>query len=219
MTANNSYICVDTTTATAIWNQTNDGGVLNKYDATTAPVVGNDNTEGYSVGSQWMDITNDKGYVCLDVTTGAAVWLEITSTGGISETSGTWTPVLWDSTESDAESQTYTLQDGVYIKQGNVVHIQGRITMSSLGTLSTGERARIGGLPFTSGTSNKHSAASFGLVTDLSITALSSVTGYIQASVDSVLLEEFSITQGTTPLLISQLFSSAKFYFSATYRI
>lgn len=53
-----------------------------KLNATTAPGVSNDNTEGYSVGSRWIDITNDKEYVALDVSTGVAVWTETTQSGG-----------------------------------------------------------------------------------------------------------------------------------------
>ena len=49
-----------------------------KLDATTAPAVGNDNTQGYAIGSRWCDVTNDKEYVCLDASTGAAVWTETT---------------------------------------------------------------------------------------------------------------------------------------------
>ncbi|NMB82431.1 MAG: hypothetical protein GYA14_11500 [Ignavibacteria bacterium] len=45
-----------------------------KYDATTAPSTSNDNTQGYSIGSRWFDITNKDEYVCLDATTGNAVW-------------------------------------------------------------------------------------------------------------------------------------------------
>ena len=46
----------------------------NKYDATTAPGVDNDTTEGYAVGSHWIDVTNDNAYTCVDITEGAAVW-------------------------------------------------------------------------------------------------------------------------------------------------
>ena len=53
-----------------------------KLDGTAAPGVSNDNTEGYAVGSRWIDITNDKEYVALDVSTGAAVWTETTGAGG-----------------------------------------------------------------------------------------------------------------------------------------
>ncbi len=58
--------------------------ILCKYDATVEPTVENDIDEGYSVGSYWHDITNDKAYVCLDNTDGAAVWTEITQSGGSS---------------------------------------------------------------------------------------------------------------------------------------
>jgi hypothetical protein len=57
-----------------------------KLDATEAPDADNDTDEGYSVGSRWFDITNDKEYVCLDNTDGAAVWTETTASGGASLT-------------------------------------------------------------------------------------------------------------------------------------
>lgn len=56
--------------------------ILNKLDATEAPGVGDDSADGYSVGSRWLDVTNDKAYVCLDATEGAAVWTETTQSGG-----------------------------------------------------------------------------------------------------------------------------------------
>jgi len=52
-----------------------------KIDATAAPAVTNDTTEGYAVNSLWIDVTNDKAYICVDATDGAAVWIEITSQG------------------------------------------------------------------------------------------------------------------------------------------
>ena len=64
-------------------------GLLYKFAATTAPVVGDDSGDGYSVGSRWFDTTNDKEYVCLDASVGAAVWKETSNGGG----SGTVTSV------------------------------------------------------------------------------------------------------------------------------
>ena len=61
-------------------------GPLNKRDATIAPTVNDDNTAGYGVQSRWSDVTADKEYVCLDATTGAAVWTETTGGGGGSST-------------------------------------------------------------------------------------------------------------------------------------
>jgi len=56
--------------------------LFSKYDATTAPTPSNDNTEGFQVGSTWVDLTNDKAYVCLDASTGAAVW-NLTNSAGV----------------------------------------------------------------------------------------------------------------------------------------
>lgn len=62
---------------------------LNKLDATTAPTVNEDSGDGYIVGSQWVDVTNDRTYFCQDNTLGAAVWKLVGSGSG----SGTVTSV------------------------------------------------------------------------------------------------------------------------------
>ena len=54
----------------------------NKFDATAAPTVNDDTSTGFSVGSTWIDVTNDKAYNCVDATTGAAVWNEAGGGGG-----------------------------------------------------------------------------------------------------------------------------------------
>lgn len=46
----------------------------NNYAATAAPTTGDDTADGYTVGSRWIDVTNDRVYVALDVTLGAAIW-------------------------------------------------------------------------------------------------------------------------------------------------
>ena len=46
----------------------------NNFAATTAPTVNDDIDLRYEVGSKWHDVTNDRFYVCLDSTDGAAVW-------------------------------------------------------------------------------------------------------------------------------------------------
>jgi len=55
---------------------------FSKFDGTTAPGVGDDDTAGYVAGSLWADTTNHKVYICKDNSTGAAVWAEIPGTGG-----------------------------------------------------------------------------------------------------------------------------------------
>ncbi|MFO0863549.1 MAG: hypothetical protein U0744_02625 [Gemmataceae bacterium] len=47
---------------------------LKKIDATSAPLASNDDTQGYAPGSEWIDVTNDHAYVCVDNTTSAAIW-------------------------------------------------------------------------------------------------------------------------------------------------
>lgn len=51
------------------------------WSSAVAPVVTDDITLGYVVGSRWLDTTADKEYVCLDDTDGAAVWTETTQSG------------------------------------------------------------------------------------------------------------------------------------------
>lgn len=48
----------------------------NNLDAATDPVVGTDSSLGYSPGSVWVNTTDDRAFVCVDATVGAAVWLE-----------------------------------------------------------------------------------------------------------------------------------------------
>jgi hypothetical protein len=44
----------------------------------TAPDADNDSSEGYQVGSRWIDTANDKEYVCVDATEESAIWVETT---------------------------------------------------------------------------------------------------------------------------------------------
>lgn len=45
-------------------------------DAGTAPPTANDDAaDGYSVGSRWIDTTNDEVYICVDATIASAIWV------------------------------------------------------------------------------------------------------------------------------------------------
>lgn len=48
-----------------------------KFNATAAPTITDDSGDSYGVGSVWIDVTNDRAYICVDATAGAAVWREI----------------------------------------------------------------------------------------------------------------------------------------------
>lgn len=66
------------------WKQV---GLKNNLNATAAPTVNDDASEGYGVGSNWFDTANDEAYTCLDATDGAAVWigttLSVSDLGGL----------------------------------------------------------------------------------------------------------------------------------------
>lgn len=129
-----------------------DGGTTTelKYNmgATTAPAVTEDDTGGYAVGSRWYDVTADKEYVCLDATTGTAVWGETTAAAGgggsgdccltVIKKAADYTAVAGDLVVCDASSGAFTItmpaspadddRVGVYLEHGNFtlnVTIQG----------------------------------------------------------------------------------------------
>lgn len=79
-----AYICVDATEDAAVWEQIDGAagsGPLNNFAAVTAPGVSDDDGDGYEVGSLWINVTLDRAYICLDASTGAAVWRAIDAYG------------------------------------------------------------------------------------------------------------------------------------------
>lgn len=71
---------------------------------------------------------------------------------GASYETGTWTPNLCDGSYNTSEGQTYSIQDGRYTRIGNMIHYEGRIYITSLGTLTAGSGSVIGPLPYPNGT-------------------------------------------------------------------
>ena len=57
------------------------GVPLVNVTATTSPTVANDNTQGYSRGSYWINTTNNAFYTCTNSATGAAVWQQTIQVG------------------------------------------------------------------------------------------------------------------------------------------
>lgn len=53
--------------------------LTNKVNATTAPTATDDASEGYEVGSLWVDIVNEEAYTCVDATNGSAKWTNTTN--------------------------------------------------------------------------------------------------------------------------------------------
>lgn len=63
---------------------TSSSGIKNNFSATSPPDVTDDSSAGYEVGSRWVDVSNNESYICVDATTGAAVW-SATTVGTIAE--------------------------------------------------------------------------------------------------------------------------------------
>jgi len=69
---------IGTGTAGRVYTNGTNLVVLKDTKTTTNPTVSDDNTAGYSVGSTWWNTTQRRKYECLDASTGAAVWRELT---------------------------------------------------------------------------------------------------------------------------------------------
>ena len=141
--------------------------------------------------------------------------------GGATASSGAWTPTLQDDTRSDAEGQTYVSTSGTYTKIDNMVFFSGRMTVTSLGTLSTGQSAVLAGLPFTA----KNDPGAKGgfnitLFTSASLPAITEVYGETDqnTTVVSLKLWDGSATAPTSNLLISEFSASGTIWFHGMYQ-
>ena len=65
------------------YNFYGDTGYIDKFNATSAPGVGDDIADGYGPGSLWLNTTSNLAYVCESNSAGAAVWNVLG--GGISD--------------------------------------------------------------------------------------------------------------------------------------
>ncbi len=54
-----------------------DEALNNNFQATTNPAAGNDTTQGYSVGSLWVNTTAHTIWTCISAASGAAVWVSM----------------------------------------------------------------------------------------------------------------------------------------------
>lgn len=155
--------------------------------------------------------------------TGAATTAEIF--GHYEE--GTWTPNLWDSSNSSSEGQDYGLglQTGWFTRIGRLVFFSGRMVIYSIGTLTTSSGIRIGPLPYTSNNSSQNitpvSVNISGNVNCMSMGGAYALTGRVTAGVNYMNVYQYSsATDGIASLLISDLditgnpaFTISGFYF------
>tara|TARA_Y100000310_G_scaffold337943_1_gene426293 strand:- start:1082 stop:1768 length:687 start_codon:yes stop_codon:yes gene_type:complete len=134
---------------------------------------------------------------------------------------GTFTPSLADSSlDGSGEGQSYSTQAGYYTKIGNVVLFYISLTITSLGTLTVGQGARIMGLPFTiQNVSNMVSAINVGVATSLAKpNASETMTGALAANTAYITLNNWDIVEGTSAFLVSEFSAGGQVNISGHYR-
>jgi hypothetical protein len=96
VTADAAYVCLDATDGAAVWKRVDNVAIsiLNNFSATSDPGVGDDDGDGYAIGSWWVNITAQRVWLCEDASTGAAVWLPIYGHAKVRVVSGTSDTIL-----------------------------------------------------------------------------------------------------------------------------
>lgn len=129
---------------------------------------------------------------------------------------GTFTPIL---ISDGGGVPTYTQQVGLYTKIGNFVYIQGRLTISALGTLGAGG-LYFGGLPFScSGTAHAAAVIPYWGTTTV---AFSSIDGYVFAGTPTIVLQRMIAAGGgaySTQMVQADLSASFDMILTAVYVI
>jgi hypothetical protein len=135
------------------------------------------------------------------------------------EESRAWTPVLWDDSLSSGEGQTTSAAVASYrIISNSEIEVKGRIALSSLGSLTGSNTARIGPLPLTSkNEASSHSAVTIGYAASLNLAAANGISGYVGPNTNYINLTKFSSTGGSTNLTVAEVSASGDIMFSATY--
>jgi len=133
--------------------------------------------------------------------------------------SGTWTPTIQDTTGSDSESQTYSSQLGTYVRIGKVVHFSALLRITSFGTLTTGNPARLAGLPFTHENAViVRYATVFG--DNLAVAAAGySLVAELAPNVSHFLFKTWDATTGATTTALSELSSDAAIRVTGHYEV
>jgi len=126
---------------------------------------------------------------------------------------GTWTPTL----TAGASDGTYQFQEGYYTKIGNKVHIQGRVGITSLGTMSGS--VILGGFPFATGANAQRASLCCGHANGLAITVGGTLGGYTSVSSSTANIITWDVATGTSSLNTGELTANGNFMFSLDYVI
>jgi hypothetical protein len=118
--ADNNITEVDSTTIAAddLARFTANGleGVKCKWDAADEPDgTTNDSSEGYVIGSRWLDISNHAEYVCTDASVGAALWQALGG-GGATLSGSTNNTVCTVTSANNMQGEANLTFDGTDLK-------------------------------------------------------------------------------------------------------
>jgi hypothetical protein len=126
---------------------------------------------------------------------------------------GTWTPTVFGSTT--AGTGTYSYQEGVYVKVGQMVTVQAFIVMTN--TTATGN-IRFGGLPFaTSNVGTNRQAAAIGYLDNLTLSA-SKIAVLQSGSQNNTTLVMYQTPTGGGAIAEVAMDTSFEIIYSFTYR-
>lgn len=132
---------------------------------------------------------------------------------------GTFTPTFQDDSRSDAEGQTYTAQDGTFQRIGNTIHFRASVILLSQGSLTGANKIVMGGLPVVSSSvSGSSSACTIGNAGGLTVTAGTSLSGYISPNTSFVVIQSWDATDGSTGLTVTE-FGTGSMIISGTYLV
>jgi hypothetical protein len=163
--------------------------ILDKLDGTTAPGVNDDTGSGFTPGSNWVNVTGDKAYVCVDASSGAAVWIETTQVGG---GEGGGTAVITKSTFSAAANVDLTAFDsGTY--DAYRIYLYGAPADDSSKLFM--RTSTDGGTTFDSGSNYKFSGkiTQLGQTTDVTAGATNSKVELVSLGLGNAVGENFNI--------------------------
>lgn len=166
------------------------GGIagIHKVDATTAPTVNEDTGDGYSVGSIWVDVTNDLSYICVDSTSTAAVWLlmgdaDLAAIASLAKTDGNI--IVADGSTWVAESgATARISLGVAI--GSDVQAWSAVLDATTASFLTADETKLDGIETSADVTDETN-----VISSLSGATLTAVT---VATNDKVVLQDASDT-------------------------
>ena len=182
--------------------------------------TGGASVQGYSSNSPTI---SDSGVITL--TSGQLAFPASEAASGDPNTlddyqEGTFSPLLYDTDRSD-KSQAGDQRLGSYTKVGNRVMLSLHLRMSSLGSLTTGSNAIIGGLPFTSINTGSlyHTMAPSNTDNFDNVDAGFSVEASVYENNDYVTLRLNDVDNGSSGMTVAEFSSNGNITLTGSYTV